>query len=57
MNPMTVKSISHTSSSVLDEIGYDGWVGCEYRPAATTSAGPELGAALGCAAAISIPSN
>jgi hydroxypyruvate isomerase len=25
--------------SVLDEIGYDGWVGCEYRPAATTSAG------------------
>ena len=25
--------------SVLDEIGYDGWVGCEYRPAATTIAG------------------
>ena len=25
--------------SVLDQIGYDGWVGCEYRPAATTSAG------------------
>ena len=25
--------------SVLDEIGYDGWVGCEYRPAAATSTG------------------
>lgn len=24
---------------VLDEIGYDGWVGCEYRPATTTVAG------------------
>jgi hydroxypyruvate isomerase len=23
----------------LDELGYDGWVGCEYRPALTTSAG------------------
>lgn len=23
----------------LDELGYDGWVGCEYRPAASTSAG------------------
>ncbi|MES5100736.1 2-oxo-tetronate isomerase [Agrobacterium sp. BA1120] len=23
----------------LDELGYDGWVGCEYRPASTTSAG------------------
>ena len=25
--------------SVLDEVGYKGWVGCEYRPATTTSAG------------------
>ena len=25
--------------SVLDEVGYRGWVGCEYRPATTTSAG------------------
>jgi hydroxypyruvate isomerase len=25
--------------SVLDEIGYPGWVGCEYRPAAATDAG------------------
>ena len=24
---------------VLDELGYDGWVGCEYRPRAATSAG------------------
>ena len=24
---------------VLDEAGYDGWVGCEYKPATTTSAG------------------
>ena len=24
---------------VLDELGYDGWVGCEYRPKAGTSAG------------------
>ena len=23
----------------LDEIGYDGWVGCEYIPAANTSEG------------------
>jgi hydroxypyruvate isomerase len=24
---------------VIDELGWDGWVGCEYRPAAATSAG------------------
>jgi 2-dehydrotetronate isomerase len=24
---------------LLDELGYDGWVGCEYRPKAGTSAG------------------
>jgi 2-dehydrotetronate isomerase len=24
---------------VLDEIGYDGWVGCEYRPAGKTTDG------------------
>ena len=23
----------------LDRIGYEGWVGCEYKPAATTEAG------------------
>jgi len=23
----------------LDRIGYDGWVGCEYKPASTTEAG------------------
>ena len=25
--------------ALLDELGYDGWIGCEYRPAAGTSAG------------------
>jgi hydroxypyruvate isomerase len=25
--------------SVIDELGFDGWVGCEYRPAGATSAG------------------
>jgi len=25
--------------ALLDELGYDGWVGCEYRPKAGTSAG------------------
>jgi hydroxypyruvate isomerase len=24
---------------VVDELGWDGWIGCEYRPAAATSAG------------------
>ncbi len=24
---------------VIDELGYDGWIGCEYRPAARTSSG------------------
>jgi hydroxypyruvate isomerase len=24
---------------VIDELGYDGWIGCEYRPRAGTSAG------------------
>ena len=25
--------------AVIDELGFDGWVGCEYRPAAGTSEG------------------
>jgi len=25
--------------ALLDELAYDGWVGCEYRPKAGTSAG------------------
>ncbi|MDI3387887.1 hypothetical protein QIS99_17015 [Streptomyces sp. B-S-A8] len=25
--------------SVVDELGFDGWVGCEYRPRAGTSEG------------------
>ncbi|MGZ5206084.1 MAG: TIM barrel protein, partial [Caldimonas sp.] len=24
---------------LIDELGYTGWIGCEYRPAAGTSAG------------------
>jgi hydroxypyruvate isomerase len=24
---------------LLDELGYDGWIGCEYKPAGTTEAG------------------
>ena len=24
---------------LMDELGYDGWVGCEYRPCGNTSAG------------------
>jgi hydroxypyruvate isomerase len=24
---------------IIDELGYDGWIGCEYRPAAATSSG------------------
>ena len=23
----------------MDQLGYDGWVGCEYRPSGDTSAG------------------
>jgi hydroxypyruvate isomerase len=23
----------------IDQIGYDGWIGCEYKPATTTTAG------------------
>ena len=32
---------------LIDELGYEGWVGCEYRPAAGTEAGPRLGAPVG----------
>ena len=37
---------------VLDELGYDGWIGCEYRPAPghvrrPRLAAPRAGAALG----------
>ena len=31
---------------LLDEIGYDGWVGCEYTPLHSTSAGLGWRAAL-----------
>ena len=24
---------------LIDELGYEGWIGCEYIPAASTSAG------------------
>ena len=26
-------------ASIIDELGYDGWIGCEYRPKGSTSAG------------------
>lgn len=29
--------------ALLDELGYDGWVGCEYRPADTNSGGTSAG--------------
>ena len=32
---------------LIDELGYDGWVGCEYRPAAGDRGRPRLGAPLG----------
>ena len=30
----------------IDKVGYQGWIGCEYRPAASTEAGPGLGQAV-----------
>jgi hydroxypyruvate isomerase len=33
---------------MLDEIGYDGWIGCEYKPKAGTAAGLGWRAAHGC---------
>ena len=33
---------------MLDEIGYDGWIGCEYKPKAGTTAGLGWRAAHGC---------
>ena len=30
----------------MDELGYRGWVGCEYRPAGDTVAGPEVAAGI-----------
>jgi 2-dehydrotetronate isomerase len=35
---------------LLDEVGYDGWVGCEYRPAADTRAGLGWARRWGCRA-------
>jgi hydroxypyruvate isomerase len=34
--------------SFLDRIGYDGWIGCEYKPAATTAAGLDWRQRLAC---------
>ncbi len=33
---------------LLDDVGYDGWVGCEYRPAGETRAGLAWAARWGC---------
>ena len=38
-SPTSARSTTTTCSSVLDELKYDGWVGCEYQPATTTAAG------------------
>ncbi len=35
-SPAPVKSISPSFSSHLDDIGYRGWVGCEYKPRTST---------------------
>jgi hydroxypyruvate isomerase len=34
--------------ALLDELGYDGWVGCEYVPAAGTRAGLGWARGWGC---------
>ena len=31
---------------LIDELGFEGWVGCEYRPRGETSAGSPLGGRL-----------
>ena len=31
---------------LLDKLGYSGWIGCEYRPRAETSARPRLASAM-----------
>ena len=36
--------------ALIDALGYDGWVGCEYRPAGTTEAGLAWAADYGIAA-------
>ena len=36
---------------LMDELGYDGWIGCEYRPAGDTLAGLDWARAHGIAAA------
>jgi hydroxypyruvate isomerase len=33
------RSITPSCSTLLDRLGYDGWVGCEYKPLTTTEAG------------------
>ena len=38
MSPTSAKSTMRIFKQ-LDEMGYDGWVGCEYRPLQNTAAG------------------
>ena len=33
------RSTTTSCSAVLDELGYDGWIGCEYKPRTTTLEG------------------
>ena len=42
MSPVPARSITPFCSSLfeaLDREGYEGWIGCEYKPKSTTSAG------------------
>ena len=35
-SPTSARSTIPTSSTCIDSLGYDGWIGCEYRPRGKT---------------------
>ena len=37
--PTPLQQIAIDLFALLDELGYEGWMGCEYRPRAGTEAG------------------
>ena len=39
MSPTAANSNYDYLFDLIDELGYDGWIGCEYRPRAGTSEG------------------
>ena len=39
-SPEPARSTIRSYSAAIDELGYDGWIGCEYKPLAATKAGP-----------------